>query len=156
MKHYSPSNIKNMLMFAFSNFVLLGCMRAGCMRAGCLVNNSVFWTENGHIMFNILQGIVSLNYINGSEKLIFFSLKNSSITLETSDLSFSKYNQVMREKSSTRSRKYLKLLSEGTRLGLQTSEWTISKGDLLRLVTWLGHVARWCLPNSQDSHSKKK
>ena len=93
-------------------------------------------------MFNILQGIVSLNYINGSEKLIFFSLKNSSITLETSDLSFSKYNQVMREKSSTRSRKYLKLLSEGTRLGLQTSEWTISKGDLLRLVTRLGHVAR--------------
>jgi len=69
------------------------------------------------------------------ENEFFILLKKSSMTLETSDLSFSKYNQVMREKSSTNNRKYLKPLIEGTRLEPQTSEWTNSKRDLLRLVT---------------------
>jgi len=59
MKYYGPSNIQNMPMFAFSNSVLLGCMRAGC-----LVNNSIFRKENGHIIFNILQSIVSPKHKN--------------------------------------------------------------------------------------------
>jgi len=86
----------------------------------------------------------------------FILLKKSSITLETFDISFRRYIHVMREKSSTKSKKYLKPLMVGTRLGPQTSEWTNSNAKLLRLLTRLWKVARWCLPNSQESQPKKE
>ena len=87
--------------------------------------------------------------------MIFYFIKKDSITLDTFDLSFRRYNHVMREKSSTKSRKYLKSLIEDTWLGLQTSEWTNSKAKL-RLLIQLWKVARWCLPTSQDSQPKEK
>jgi len=44
------------------------------------------------------------------------------MNLDIFDLSFSKYSKIMGEKSSIKSRKYVKFLIEGTRLGPQTSE----------------------------------
>ena len=83
VKHYSPSNTPNMPMFAFSNPVLLGCMRARC-----LVNNSIFLTENRHIIFNILQGIVSLKRTRMEvEDDFFYFIDEQFNDIETSDLS---------------------------------------------------------------------
>jgi len=65
-QHYGRSNIQNILMFAFNNFVLLGCIRARC-----LVINPFFRTEDRHIIFNILLGIVSLKHTYRSRILFF-------------------------------------------------------------------------------------
>jgi len=124
-----------MSMFSFGNSILLGCMRTRCM-----MDNAIFGKKNRYILFNILRGIVSTKHANKSRKLIFFSLKKDSITLNTSDLSFKRYNHVMREKSSIKSKKYLKPLIEGIRLGPQISEWDNSKEELLHLLTRLGKV----------------
>ena len=140
-----------MPMFSSSNSILLGCMRTRS-----LMNNFIFETKTRYILFYILQGIVSTKHTNRSRKLIFISLKKDSITLDIFGLSFRRYNQVIREKSSAKSRKYLKFLIEGIQLGPQTSEWTNSKAELLRLLTRLWKVARWCLPNSQDSQPKEE
>jgi len=86
------------------------------------------------------------------ENWVFISLWKSSMTPETSDLSFSKYRQVIGEKSSTKMRKYLKSLDEGTRLEPQTSEWTNSNAELLRLLIRL-RKETWCLPISKDARS---
>ena len=48
------------------------------------------------------------------ENYFFISLKKNSITLETSDLFFRRYNHVMREKSSTKSKNIRTLNREHT------------------------------------------
>jgi len=77
MYHHGPNDIQNMFMFAFNNSILLECMRARC-----LMNNSIFETKGRHIIFNILQGIVSMKYTNESRTLIFYLIRKKLNNIE--------------------------------------------------------------------------
>lgn len=81
-------------MFSFSNIILL-------VRV---------WTK--YLMNNFIS---STKKISDIENWFLFSLWNSSVVWETTYLSFNRDNYVMREKSSIKIRKYLKLLKDGKR-----------------------------------------
>ena len=73
-----------MSMFAFSNAILLGRVRARS-----LMNNLILRTKKRY-HFHIFQDIINTKHTNRSRKLSFYSIKESSITPDTSDLSFNK------------------------------------------------------------------
>jgi len=58
------------------------------------MNNFNFETKTRYILLYIFQGTVRTKHTNKSKKLIFYFIKKDSITLDTSDLSFRRYNQV--------------------------------------------------------------
>ena len=105
-------DIQNVSMFAFNNSILLGCMR---IRG--LMNNSIFEIKSRYIFLTYSKALSVRSTWIEVENWFFYFIKKSSITLETSELSFRRYSHVMREKSLTKSRKYLKPLIEGIQLG---------------------------------------